>query len=248
MLCVRTASMPYRILDRDEAARYLNLDRSEMEELIAGRDIPFEIRGERTVFRRQDLDDWASQHILTSNVKRLAVYHTRGASKSEGTASEDALMPALVSLPQVHAALKSKTKASVIRDMVRLAARTDWICDPADLIESLEARENLCPTALPGGVAFLHPRTRQPYQFAASFLALGRTIQPIHFSAPDGRPTDLFFLLCVDDDGLHLRTLARLCYMAQKTELLADLRAAPDAAAMFDTLLAAERLANEAKG
>ncbi len=247
MLCVRTASMPYRILDREEAARYLNLDPCELEDLIAGRDIPFEIRGDRTVFRRQDLDDWASQRILKFNVKHLAAYHSRGANRGEGHAPDEPLMPELVRLPQVHAALKSKTKASVIRDMVRLAARTDWICDPADLIESLEARESLCPTALPGGVAFLHPRTRQPYQFEASFLALGRTIQPIHFSAPDGQPTDLFFLLCVENDRLHLRTLARLCYLAQKTDLLVDLREAPDAAAMFEALLASERLVIEAK-
>jgi excisionase family DNA binding protein len=233
--------MPYRFLDREEAATYLNLNRGELEQLIAGRDIPFETRGDRTVFRRQDLDDWASQRILNSTVKRLAAYHTKGAEQDD-TASGDTLMPTLASLAQVHAGLKSKTKASVIRDMVRFAARTNWICDPADLVESLEAREELCPTALPGGVAFLHPRTRQPYQFEVSFLALGRTVQPIHFSAADGQPTDLFFLLCVDDDRLHLRTLARLCFMAQKTGLLADLRAAPDAAAMFEALLASEQL------
>lgn len=234
--------MPYRFIDRDEAAQYLNLTPAEIEELISGRDIPFETRGDRTVFCRQDLDDWASQRILNSSGKRLDAFHAKSSRTLHGTEETDVLLPQLVRPSHVHAALSSKTKASVIRDMVTLAARTDWICDPADLTESLQAREDLCPTALPGGVALLHPRTRQPYQFEASFLALGRTVQPIHFSAPDGKPTTLFFLLCVADDSLHLRTLARLCYMAVKTDLLAQLRAAPDAAAMFDCLLAAEQL------
>jgi len=69
---------------------------------------------------------------------------------------------------------------------------------------------------------------------------LGRTVQPIHYGAPDGRPTDLFCLLCCQDDKLHLHTLARLCLVAQKTELLSQLRAAPDAAALHECLLAAE--------
>ena len=234
--------MPYRFIDPDEAARYLDLARAELQELIARRDIPFEKRGGRIVFRQQDLDDWVSQRILNASGKRLAAFHAKSSRKPAGAESHDALLPELISPGQMHAALKSKTKASVIRDMVTLAARTDWVCDPAGLTESLEAREALCTTALPGGVAFLHPRTRQPYQFETSFLVLGRTVQPIHYGAPDGRATDLFFLLCLDDDSLHLRTLARLCFIAQKTELLAQLRSASDAAAMHEILLAAERL------
>jgi len=60
-------------------------------------------------------------------------------------------------------------------------------------------------------------------------------------SAPDGQPTDLFFLLCFQDDKLHLHTLARLCLMAQKTDLLADLRSAQDGPGLYGVLIAAER-------
>ena len=77
--------------------------------------------------------------------------------------------------------------------------------------------------------------------FEAPFLALGRTIQQIPFGAPDGRSTDLFFLLGCPDARMHLHTLARLCLMAQKTTLLADLRQAEDAAAMCECILAAEQ-------
>ena len=138
------------------------------------------------------------------------------------------------------AAMTSKTKASVLRDLVALAETTGQLNDPKTLVDSLAAREELCSTAMPGGFALPHQRTQEPYLLETSFLVVGRTIQPIHFGAPDGEPTDLFFLICCQDDRLHLHILARLCLMAMKTEVLAQLRAAADAPAMRDVLIAAE--------
>jgi PTS system nitrogen regulatory IIA component len=83
--------------------------------------------------------------------------------------------------------------------------------------------------------------------FESAFLALGRTIQQIPFGAPDGQPTDLFFLIGSPDDRMHLHTLARLCLMAQKTDVLADLRQAVDAAAMCECLITAERTVLESR-
>ena len=103
---------------------------------------------------------------------------------------------------------------------------------PAALLQGLEAREELCSTGIPGGLALLHSRNPESYLFEAAFLALGRTIQQIPFGAPDGQPTNLFFLIGCPDDRMHLHTLARLCLMAQKTDLLVDLRQAADADAM----------------
>jgi nitrogen PTS system EIIA component len=122
-----------------------------------------------------------------------------------------------------------------------LAGRTGLVLDPKGLLTSLEGREELCPTALPGGLALLHPRHHEPYMFEASFIVLGRPIQDIHFGAPDGQPSDLFFLICCRDDRIHLHTLARLCMMAMKTELLSRLRQAADADAMHECILACEQ-------
>ena len=61
------------------------------------------------------------------------------------------------------------------------------------------------------------------------------------FGAPDGQPTNLFFLIGCPDDRMHLHTLARLCLMAQKTDLLSELRQAVDAGTMCECILAAEQ-------
>ena len=138
-------------------------------------------------------------------------------------------------------ALTAKTKASALRQMTALAEKTGRLCDPSALLAGLEAREELCSTGIPGGLALLHSRDPESYLFETAFLALGRTIQQIPFGAPDGQPTNIFFLIGCPDDRLHLHTLARLCMMAQKTDLLVDLRQAASADAMCDCIIAAEQ-------
>jgi mannitol/fructose-specific phosphotransferase system IIA component (Ntr-type) len=125
--------------------------------------------------------------------------------------------------------------------MAALAAKTGRVCDPTSLLEGLEAREDLCSTGVPGGLALLHARNPESYLFEEAFLALGRTIQQIPFGSPDGQPTNLFFLIGCPDDRMHLHTLARLCLMAQKTDLLVDLHQAADADSMCDCIIAAEQ-------
>lgn len=151
------------------------------------------------------------------------------------------MVPVMMRASWVAPALAAKTKASVLRQMADLAAKTGRVCDPAELVTSLEAREELCSTAVPGGMALLHPRHHLPYMFESSFIVLGRSIQDIFFGAPDGQETRLFFLICCQDDRLHLHTLARICLLAQKTEVVGELMAAGDASSMYDALVAAER-------
>jgi mannitol/fructose-specific phosphotransferase system IIA component (Ntr-type) len=116
----------------------------------------------------------------------------------------ETILPDLLTAGAVDSAMTSKTKASVLRDLVALAEKTGQLNDPKTLVDSLEAREELCSTAMPGGFALPHLRTQEPYLFETSFLVVGRPIQPIHFGAPDGEPTQLFFLICCQDDRLHL--------------------------------------------
>jgi nitrogen PTS system EIIA component len=233
--------MPYRTLGIDEVARYLHLSRADLDRLVKDQDIPVERHGDRLVFRKVQIDAWASPRILGLEGRRLAEYHQKSSRGAQAIVPNAALMPDMVQPGFIEPALTAKTKASVLRQMAALAERTGRVCDPRALLQGLEAREELCSTGIPGGLALLHSRNPDSYQFEAAFLALGRTIQQIPFGAPDGQPTNLFFLIGCPDDRMHLHTLARLCLMAQKTDLLADLRQAPDAAAMCDGILAAEQ-------
>jgi len=223
-----------------EVATYLHLGASDVESLVKEREIPCEKQGSRVIFKRAEIDAWASRRILTLSSKRLAAYHSKSSSQVSEYTPGAALMPQLVTRDRINAELASKTRASVIRDLVAMAEKTDLLSDKVELLRMIEEREQLCSTALPNGLAILHPRHHDPYMFAESFMILGRAIQPVHFGAGDGKPTDLFFLVCCQDDRLHLHTLARLCTMCMETPLLDNLRASPSESAMLDFILGSE--------
>jgi mannitol/fructose-specific phosphotransferase system IIA component (Ntr-type) len=131
--------------------------------------------------------------------------------------------------------------------MTALAAATDLLYDDAALLRGLEERERGCSTAIGEGVAFLHTRYHDANLCGDSFVVLGRTTRPIFAGAPDGGATDLFFLLCCQDDALHLHTLSRLCAMAHGAAMLADLRAAATREEMLAALTRAEETLLRAK-
>jgi len=233
--------MPFRLLNLEAVADYLHLTPQDVEQRVKNHEIPFEKRGDRIVFRKNEIDAWASQRILGFSSQRLADYHQKSSRQRRKMLEQEAILPGMLKSGAIASAMSSKTKASVLRDLVVLAEKTGHLNDPKSLLASLEAREELCPTAVPGGFALPHPRAHEPYLFDASFIVVGRPIQEIHFGAPDGQPTYLFFLICCQDDRLHLHTLARLCLIAMKTKILDQLRNAPDAQTMRDALIAAEQ-------
>ncbi|MFT3781595.1 MAG: PTS sugar transporter subunit IIA [Nibricoccus sp.] len=232
--------MPHRTFNPEELAEYLHVSNADVERLLRETDIPKSVRGGKTIFQRSEIDAWASQRILGMPEKRLDTYHQKSMRGTKEIFPENALIPELLSSSHIDLELSSKTRASVIRDMVELADKTGLVFDSRELLASVEAREELCSTALPGGLALLHARNYDAYRFERSFMVLGRTIQGVPFSAPDGAPTHLFFLICCQDDRIHLHTLARLCMIVTKTNVVSQLLDAPDAAAAYDVLVAAE--------
>jgi PTS system nitrogen regulatory IIA component len=235
--------MPHRIFSVEQVAAYLHLAPSEIERLMRETDMPHAIRGGQVLFRRGEIDAWASQRILGLKPHRLDAYHERTMQGTLEVFPGRALIPELLKADYIDLELRSKTRASAIRDMVVLANLTGRVFDPRELLTSVEARESLCSTALPGGFALLHARQLEAYRFEGSFIVLGRTIQDIPFSATDGRPTRLFFLVCCQDERIHLHTLARLCLIAQKTDVIAQLQEAPNADSAYEMIVAAEQAA-----
>jgi excisionase family DNA binding protein len=234
--------MPYRTFNLEEAASYLNLDVSELKQLVKNGEIPFEKRGDKIVFKRSEIDDWASRRILEMPDGKLAKYHQTSTEKVKRMLDKEALMPSLLKKEYINPALAGKTKASVIREMAKFVDQLGLVSDVNELINELIAREDLCSTGLPGGIAILHTRSRHPYMFTESFLAVGKSIQKIYFGAPDGEPTDIFFLSCCKEDQLHLHTLARVCMLARENEFLESLRQAEDADQIYDLIVETEKI------
>lgn len=233
--------MPFQVFSLSEAAEHLHLPEKTLEELARRGDVPCEKQGSRLVFRHHAIDEWASRRVLGFNDEKLSDFHRRSTAKYHDLSREAAIIPALMKPEWIEPALTCRSKASVIRAMVELADHTELLCYRDELQESLVEREKLCSTALAGGLALLHPRNHEPYMFEDSFVVVGKTIGQVPFGSPDGSLTDVFFLICSQDDRIHLHVLARLCMMCHHTSLLLELRGTADPHEMHRFLVASER-------
>lgn len=230
----------HALLSLEEAAEYLHLDVGDVRALAVRGEIPCEQQGERLVFRRGRLETWAGQRILGLRGKHLADYHNRGIARHHDISPRSPVITELSDPEFMEPVLQGRSKAAVLRAMTGVAEHTGYLYNPDDLLESLRQREELCSTGIEGGAAILHPRRHDPYMFEDSFVCVGRCPAAIPFGAPDGGKTDILFLVCCQDDRIHLHVLARLCLLSHTTTLLASLRAAANGREMFEALREAE--------
>lgn len=228
--------MANRYLTLEEAAHYLHVPPEKLAHMVKQQEIPFVQNAKRVAFDTDALDAWASQRILQMSERHLGDYHRGSSLDTRYRAGEFALVSSLFAPTHMVIDLPSRTKASVIRDLVAIAEKAELLYAPADLVRSLIEREAICSTGMAGGVALVHPRHHDPYLAPDSFCVLARTATPIPFGAPDGENTDVFFMICCLDERLHLHILARLCTMLNTTDLLTRIHAAEDAVALFAAL------------
>jgi len=233
-------SMPHRILSLEEVSEYLHMSEKALQALVRGGEIPHEKNGDRVSFRKVEIDAWASHRLMESSETDIETFHKKSSAKQHDLSDSHSIMPEMLHASGIIADLSCRTKPSTITAMVDLADKTGLLIHKEDLHKSIVDRENLGTTALRGGVALLHPQHHDPYTFDDSFIVFGRNLQRIPFGSPDGKTTDLFFMICCQDDSIHLHLLARLCMMCYHTRLLYELREAETTDEIRELILDAE--------
>ena len=88
--------MPFRLLNLDGVANYLHLTPADIEQRVKNREIPFEKRGDRVVFRKGEIDEWASQRILGLPGQRLADYHQKSTRHTRKILPQAAILPEML--------------------------------------------------------------------------------------------------------------------------------------------------------
>ena len=225
--------MPHADFDVDALAKYLHITPAQVVKMAERASVPSRKIGGEWKFSRAEIHHWLEERIGAADdadlahVQRFLDRAAEGREPATVRISE-LLLPEAIAIP-----LQARTRSSVIKSMVELAAKTGHLWDPAEMAEAVEARERLHPTTLDSGVALLHPRRPLGNLLAQPLLALGRTHQGITFASDNGQLTDIFFLICSVDDSQHLRTLARLGRLLAADGFVAGLRAASDAASVL---------------
>ena len=218
----------------DELARHIGMDARIVRRWAEKGKLPGQMIAGEWRFNRAQMLDWLQREMHTFD--SVHVRNLERAMRDEGT---DRIIGAYLAPEGVDMRLPAKSRASVLRELVRLAERTELVYDPAAIIAALEEREALAPTALPRGIAFPHPRRPLPYATAAPLVCLARIPGGIPFGAPDGQLTDLFVLVCATDERQHLGILARLA-MLFSTALPGELRQTDSAAEALRLMLETE--------
>jgi nitrogen PTS system EIIA component len=218
--------MPATDFDVDSLARYLHVAPAQLLKLAERGNVPGRKISGQWRFSKGEIHHWLEDRIGAGDDVDLAqvqnlLDQAAGGRESESVTISELLLPETIAIP-----LAARTRNSVIKSMVELAANSGHLWDPAEMAEAVQARESLHPTALDSGVALLHPRRPLGHLLAEPLLALGRTTGGIPFGSERGQMTDVFFLICSVDDSQHLRTLARLSRLVSAAGFLDALRGA----------------------
>jgi PTS system nitrogen regulatory IIA component len=232
--------MPDDDFDIPRLAAYLHLDAAQVARLADRGKLPGRKVQGQWRFSPAEVHHWLEHRIGLSDddaLQQMETFLRPAVGHHAAAPSIGEQLP----LEAIELPLPARTRDSVIRSMVELAACTGLLWDPKKMAEAVRAREDMHPTALEIGVAMLHPRRPMPSILGQAFLAFGRTDHGIPFAGSSGLLTDLFFLICSTDDRGHLQTLARLSRLLADPELLAALREAPDPREIKAAIHAAEK-------
>jgi len=215
--------MPYRNMTLEELARHIGMDARVVRRWAERGKLPGRMIAGAWRFNRGQMLDWLQREMHALDHK-----HVRNLELAMREEGEDRVIGAYLAPEGVEMSLAAKSRASVLRELVKLAERTGLVYDAREIVDAVVEREALAPTALPHGIAFPHPRRPLPYATAEPIVCMARVPAGIPFGAPDGGLTDIFVLVCATDERQHLGILARLAMMFS-TDLANELRDVDDA-------------------
>lgn len=227
--------MPYRNMSLDQLARHIGIDAREVKRLADRGVLPGQFIAGQWRFNGQQMLEWLQRELHSLTPEQIRGLES--AMSSAGAADE--IVGARLASDCIDLNLAARSKASGLRELVRLAERTGLVYDRDLIVKTLLEREEQGSTALSGGIAFPHPRRPLPDATSEPLLCLARVPAGIPFGAPDGRTTDLFVLLISHEEREHLRTLARLSQLFS-TDLAERLRACESADAALQLVVECE--------
>lgn len=124
----------------------------------------------------------------------------------------------------IRIGLSVSTKDEAIDALVELHAAAGNLLDRDAYKKAILAREAQGTTAIGEGIAVPHAKTS-----AVKAPALSAATVPggVDYGAPDGKPSDLLFMIAATQDGdVHLEILSRLMMMLMDADFANNLRAA----------------------
>ena len=116
------------------------------------------------------------------------------------------------------------TKSEAINSLIALHNKAGNLANSGVFKDAILARENQGTTAIGDGIAVPHAKSDSVKKAGLAAITAPKGID---YDAPDGKPTDILFMIAAPLDGdLHLEILSRLMVMLMEPEFCNKLRAA----------------------
>lgn len=217
-----------------QLAAYLSVNERTVLKLVQEGALPGVKVGNQWRFRKAMIDTWLDDQMLGITPRHVEPAPSESPRRMLALAS--CFQPSHI-IPE----LAGTSKTAVAVELAAHAQKLGLVRDDTWFVGALIQRENVMPSAIGNGLAFLHTLRRHPEQVVRPFMVLGRSRHGVDFDALDGKATHLFFVLGLRYEELHLPWLAKLVQMLAQTEVISSLLDASDADAIYERLADAER-------
>jgi excisionase family DNA binding protein len=190
-----------------QLADYLNVNDRTVLKLVSEGALPGVKIGNQWRFRKAMIDTWLDDQMLGVTPRYVA------ATESSGLPQKQLELASCFKPEHIISELGARTKNGIVEELATKAHDLGLVRDKTWFVGALIERENVMPSALGNGVAFLHTLRRNPEQVTRPFMILGRSSTGVDFDALDSNPTHLFFVLGLKFEELYLPWLHKLSQM-----------------------------------
>ena len=131
--------------------------------------------------------------------------------------------------------IDAKEKIAAIKEMVDYLAAKKLVTDGEVFLNALAKRENLESTGIGDGIAIPHARTDA---VKGLLLAFARSQEGVDFSAIDGKPSYLIFLIASPEDkkSEYIMALAKISRLLRRPQVRSQLKHARNAQEVLDII------------
>ncbi len=223
------------LLTVKQLAGYLSVNERTVLKLVAEGALPGVKVGNQWRFRKAMIDTWLDDQMIGVTPRYIEP------PQKSGLPRQMLELASCFQTDHIIAELNSTSKTGVVEELAVKAQELSLVRDKTWFMGALIERENVMPSAIGNGIAFLHTLHRSPEQVIVPFMVLGRSTRGVDFDSLDGEPTHLFFVLGLKFNELHLPWLQKLSQILIDRERVQSILRAPDAASIFQVLCDAER-------
>lgn len=206
--------LPNTVMTLSEVAEYLKMAERTIMRMVNRGEIPGMKIASQWRFLKPVIDDWLFGKVQPPRGTSLSALIESG---------EEVPISRIITLPHINLDLKGRSREKVLENLITPLVKEAVLTNPKEYIRKLLEREAMASTAIAHHVAIPHIRNVRENPADRTEILLGISKEGFPYGAPDGDPTYLFFLICTDNEVIHLRLISKLFLIIRDRNIVSRL-------------------------